>query len=86
MRFQIPSCFSFNVSQSLYFDNSISSGCTSLHSFTQKSLYESLPYLPIPYNSIGYFQFFNKKSAVDKIFVFSDANKKKNILIYYIYL
>lgn len=50
----------------------ISSGCTVLHSLTQKSLYESLPYLPIPYNSIGYFQFFDKKSTKNENIYFID--------------
>lgn len=70
----MSSCFSFNVSQSLYLDKSISSGCTVLHSFTQKSLYESLPYLPIPYNSIGYFQSLDKNSARNQIRIRDDKN------------
>lgn len=45
----------------------MSSGCTVLHSLTQNSLYESLPYFPIPYNSIGYFQLVDKKSAKNKV-------------------
>lgn len=43
--------------------------------------YESFPYLPMPFSSIGCFQYFNRYSSENKITTFALFSLSKNLII-----
>merc|ERR1711974_11261 len=63
----------FCWSQSWYLLSMWSLGLTFVHSPWQKILYESFPYFPMPYSSIGCFQSLDRYSSVNLIKVMALA-------------